>query len=773
MKRARPAPIDPHIGAITAALKKHRAAVVVAAPGAGKTTRIPPALTPDGAVILLQPRRVAARAIAKRIADEQGWTFGREVGWHVRFDKRFAPDTRLLVATEGILTARLQQDPLLSDFSCIILDEFHERSIHADLGIALARQAWTARDDLLLVVMSATLDAERASAYLDGCPVFDIPGTLHPVDLAYRPATSVTVAVQEVMSLMAGDVLCFLPGAGEVRRAAGELRGALGADVEVVELHGSLTADEQDRAIGGGTAARRVIVATNIAETSLTVPGVRAVVDSGQHKVARYDADRGVDSLQLERISLDSANQRAGRAARLGPGIVRRLWSESDRLRPHREPDIARIDLSGPVLDVMAWGGDPATLEWFDPPSPGALSAATTLLEQLGALAGHRLTPLGARISRLPLHPRLARIMIEADGAYEAAVACALLSERQMLPHHPPTTTCDLLVADQTTLSPHVVRSARELQRTFSSSNTRLSERELRRALLAGYPDRVAQRRTAGQPRVLLSSGHGGVIGPESGVREGDFVIALDVQAGRRGEQLEARIRIASVVEKAWLSATSIERLHELDDATGTIRAREREMYGALELKERDAAADAAVMAQMLADAYLARERSDGDQQLIARLEFSRVDVDTKDVALRAASGRRKLGEMQLEDGLDWNVKQQLDEHAPATFTAPSGRTHRLDYRADGTVALSVKLQELFGLATTPSIGPRREPLLILLLAPNGRPVQTTRDLRSFWNTTYQEVRKELRARYPKHPWPEDPWRAAPTARTTRGARKP
>jgi len=250
-------------------------------------------------------------------------------------------------------------------------------------------------------------------------------------------------------------------------------------------------------------------------------------------------------------------------------------------------------------------------------------------------------------------------------------------------------------------------------------------------------------------------------------------VLALDVQAGRRGEQLEARIRIASVLDKAWLAATSIEQVHELDEAGGSVRAREREMYGAIVLKERDTAADAAVMTQMLADAYLAREWTDADRQLIARLNFARMEVAIEDLALRAASGRRKLGEMHLADGLDWSVKQQLDRLAPASFTAPSGRTHPLDYRADGTVALSVKLQELFGLATTPSIGERREPLLILLLAPNGRPVQTTRDLRSFWDTTYQDVRKELRARYPKHPWPEDPWRATPTARTTRGAAKP
>jgi ATP-dependent helicase HrpB len=416
-----PLPIDPHIDAIAAALREHRAVVVVAAPGAGKTTRLPPALTADGSVILLQPRRVAARTIARRIADERGWTLGGEVGWHVRFDRRFSSSTRLLVATEGILTARLQQDPLLSDFSCIILDEFHERSIHADLGIALAKQAWRARVDLRVLIMSATLDARRASDYFDGCPVFDIPGTLHSVDVAYRPSMTVAAAVREVMALTTGHVLCFLPGASEVRRAAADLRSSLPGGIEVVELHGSLPAEEQDRAVAarpegrayvpypggvdvplvgptfrsGVQVSRRVIVATNIAETSLTVPGVSAVVDTGQHKVARYDAGRGVDSLEMERISLDSADQRAGRAARLGPGVVRRLWHEADRLRPHREPDIARIDLSGPVLDVMAWGGDPAMFDWFEPPSQPALAAAMTLLEQIGATQDSQLTRVG------------------------------------------------------------------------------------------------------------------------------------------------------------------------------------------------------------------------------------------------------------------------------------------------------------------------------------------------------------------------------------------
>ena len=762
-------PIDAHITAIRTALREHRAAVVVAAPGAGKTTRIPPALTEDGRVILLQPRRVAARTIARRIADERGWTLGGEVGWHVRFDRQFSASTRLLVATEGMLTARLQHDPLLSDFSCIVLDEFHERSIHADLGIALAKQAWRARSDLRVLIMSATLDADRAAAYFDRCPVFDVPGTLYPVDMAYRPAVPLTDAVQEVMAATSGQVLCFLPGAGEVRRAATDLRRVLPAGAEVVELHGSLTADEQDRAIAP-TPRRRVIVATNIAETSLTVPGVSAVVDTGQHKVARYDADRGVDSLELERVSRDSADQRAGRAARLGPGVVRRLWAATDRLRPHREPDIARIDLSAPVLDVMAWGGDPRTLEWFDAPAPEALDAALALLEQLGAVDGDRLTEIGSRMSRLPLHPRLARIMIEANGADAAALACAILSDRQLLPRHPPTTTCDLFVSIEGSVPPHVSRNARELQRGFDGTRGALGETELRRALLAGYPDRVAQRRLPDQPRVLLASGHGGVIGPESGVRAGAYLLALDAQAGRRGEQAEARIRIASAVDREWLVPTSIERDHELDASSGIVRAKEREMYGALVLKERDIPADAAVVTQRLAAAYLERVLPDADSQLARRLRFAGIDIDLGDVVLRAASGRRKLDEVHLADGLDWNVKQQLDAQAPATFTAPSGRTHPLEYRDDGTVSLSIKLQELFGLSASPQIGPRREPLLILLLAPNGRPVQTTRDLRSFWDTTYQEVRKELRGRYPKHPWPEDPWRAAPTARTTRGA---
>ena len=405
--------------------------VVTAAPGAGKTTRVPPALAVDGPVIVLQPRRVAARSLATRIAAERGWTIGNEVGWHVRFERRFGPATRVLFATEGILTARLQQDPLLGGFRTIILDEFHERSVHADLGIALAKQAWLARSDLRLVIMSATLDAAAVSTYLDDCPIVDVAGTSYPLDVRYAPGLSIADAVGTCLRETSGQILCFLPGAAEIGRAHREVAPAT-EGVEIVELHGSLDAAAQDAAIAP-TTRRRIILSTNIAETSLTVPGVAAVVDTGLHKVARYDPERAVDSLETERISQDSADQRSGRAARLGPGVAIRLWHERDRLRAHREPEIQRVDLSATVLDILAWGGDPRAFDWFEPPLPERVDRAFDLLERLGATRDGRLTSAGRHIQRLPLHPRLSAILLAAGGAREAAIACAVLSERHCI----------------------------------------------------------------------------------------------------------------------------------------------------------------------------------------------------------------------------------------------------------------------------------------------------------------------------------------------------
>jgi ATP-dependent helicase HrpB len=816
-------------------VRRSRAAIVTAAPGAGKTTRVPPALMADGPVILLQPRRVAARAIASRIAAERGWTLGREVGWQVRFDRRVSSETRLLVVTEGILTARLQADPLLSGFRTVVLDEFHERSIHADLALALARQAWRASDSLRIVVMSATLDTAPVSSFLDGCPVVDVPGRVHAVKVAYAPAQSVAGAVADALAVTDGQVLCFLPGAAEIARAAGDIQHSV-PGVEVLPLHGSLDADAQDLALRPSP-RRRVIVATNIAETSLTVPGVTAVVDSGLHKVARYDADRGIDSLETERITADAADQRAGRAGRIAPGVVRRLWDARDRLRPHREPEIHRIDLASTALDVIAWGGDPRTLEWFEPPGEEPLDAALELLARLGLIdvpvvSGSSVTPkplrgegrsrpgraikltaIGDQVRRLPLHPRLARMLVAAEGARSMARACALLSERHLLPPRTASTTSDLLSAIDGwhAIPPHVQRVAEDVARAFSASAPEglrrasperpdnsserrrekaalhLSDERFLRAVLSGYPDRVAQRRSPGSPEVLLASGTGATIARESGVRDGEFLVALDVRrsnsalhnqspirhppSGLREPQAAlsvpkgALVRLASLVEREWLAPTSADVMHRFDDDSQSVKAVAVDRYDALVLRERPVAVDPEVGARLLAEAWFGRGPSEDDRRLLRRLKFAGHEIDVGGAVRTAAYGVKRLADIDLTRALASDVLRDTDRDAPEQLTVPSGRHHRLEYHEDGTVGVAVKLQELFGLAETPRIGRRREPVVLSLLAPNGRPVQVTRDLRSFWDRTYPEVRKELRGRYPKHPWPEDPWRAPPTSK--------
>jgi len=799
-----PLPIDSFINSIRDALRRSRAVVVTAAPGAGKTTRVPPALAADGRVILLQPRRVAARAIAARIAVERGWTPGREVGWQVRFDRHCSADTRLLVVTEGILTARLQTDPLLSDVTTVVLDEFHERSIHGDLAIALARQAWRARDDLRIVVMSATLDSAAVAAFLGGCPVIDVPGRLHPIEVGYAPGQSVADAAVDLVRAASGQVLCFLPGAPEIGRTIGELRPRVGADVEIVPLHGSLDSDAQDLALRP-TGGRRIIVATNIAETSLTVPGVTAVVDAGLHKVARYDADRGIDRLETERITADAADQRAGRAGRVAPGIVRRLWDARDRLRPHREPEVRRVDLAGAALDVVAWGGDPRALEWYERPDEDRIAAALALLARLGLIESAipnpqsirnpqsairndtvRLTSLGEQVKRLPLHPRLARMLLAANGARLVARACALLSERHLLPPRTATTSSDLLSAldDWRSMPPQVQRAARVIadcglrvgDSVSDSSTDSIADSDFRRAVLAGYPDRVAQRRAPGSSEVLLSTGTGATVARESGVRDGEFIVALDVCAGGTppaagARALQARgtlIRLASRVEREWLEPTDSEIVHRFEKSSGRVRAFAIDRYDGLTLSERTVAADPDIAARLLAEAWLERGPGADDGRLVCRLAFAGHDVDLAGLVHSAAMGARALNDVRIANALAPAVARALDRDAPESIVMPSGRHVRLDYNADGSVSASVKLQELFGVADTPRVGRGKVPVLLSLLAPNGRPVQVTRDLRSFWDRTYPEVRKELRGRYPKHPWPDDPWHATPTHRTRR-----
>lgn len=642
-----PLPIDEHVSEIVAHVRRHRTAVVVAPPGAGKTTRIPPALAELGRTILLQPRRVAARALARRIAQERGWRIGDEIGWQIRFERRFSDRTRLLVATEGILTARLQSDPLLSDFDVIVLDEFHERSIHADVALALARQAMLARNDLAVVVMSATIAAEEVAAFLGGARIFDVGAPRFRVDISHEPAARLADVVRRELQAASGDLLVFLPGAREIERARDEIGRV---DADVLPLHGSLDVDAQERALAPSP-RRKVILATNIAETSLTVDGVTTVIDSGLHKVLRFNPQTAVDHLVTERIPADSAAQRAGRAGRTRPGRAVRLWDERDILRPHREPEIRRVDLAPPVLDILAWGGDPKTFAWYERPPEERIDAAVELLRALGPLPN------------LPLHPRHARIVIDALGADEAIEICAPDDRQELIP---------------------IVRRI-----LGAKYRKHVDDATLRRALLAGYPDRVAMRREPKSPRLLLSSGTGATLAREADDGAGEFLVVLDITGDL--------VRAARPIEREWLVPTKHETVQDGD------RIVERASYGAIVLHE----------------------------QTVGRVA--------------APKPARK------------------PPPGPPTIALPSGRSAKLDYRDDGSIVASVKLQELFGLADTPRIG--ATPVTFELLSPAGRPVQVTRDLRSFWNGAYLEVRKELRARYPRHPWPEDPWTAQPTHR--------
>jgi len=710
-------PIDGYVDAIVDHVRQERSAVIVAPPGSGKTTRIPPALASIGRTILLQPRRVAARALARRIAFERGWTIGNEIGWQIRFERKFSDRTRLLVATEGILTARLQSDPLLSDFDVIILDEFHERSIHADVALALAKQAMDSRDDLAVVVMSATIAAEEVARFLGGARIFDVGARLHRIDIQYKPGVSMSAAIREQLRDAEGDILCFLPGMRDIERTRGELANV---DALVLPLHGSLDVDAQERALAPAD-RRKVILATNIAETSLTVEGVTDVIDSGVHKVLRFDPETAVDHLVVERISLDSAEQRAGRAGRTRPGRAVRLWDSRDILRPHREPDVRRVDLAPPLLDILAWGGDPRTFAWFERPPEDRIDAGLTLLEAIHA---------NDSLRALPLHPRLARIVIDAHGADDAIAIAVQLSGG----------------------APAEVHELSSIARRVLGTNYRrhVDDATLRRALLAGYPDRVAQRREPKSPRLLLSSGTGATLAREIDDGNGEFLVILDIT----GEL----VRNARVVEREWLSPTRREVVHEWDG--NRVRAIERSWYGAILMHEQNVSPEASEAEQILA------EHAKPDPLLSRRVAFAEMEVDWAAVIAAAVAGKRALDDVHIE--LPFSLRRKLDELAPLTIPLPSGRSAKLDYRDDGSIVASAKLQELFGLAESPRIGPRRTPITFALLSPGGRPVQITQDLRGFWNGAYQQVRKELRGRYAKHPWPEDPWTAPATHRAKR-----
>ena len=868
-------PIDDLLPELVAHLRVSQALVLTAPPGSGKTTRVPPALLDlVGAgqlILLVQPRRLAARAVARFMARALDEPPGQTVGYRVRFDDKSSAKTRLLVITEGILTRMLLSDPLLEGVGAVLLDEFHERSAQLDLALAFLKETLQARDDLRLVVMSATLDPAPISRYLGGCPTLTGQARQHPLTVRYaRPSRlhleqRVAAALGALLSELGpggGDVLVFLPGAPEIRRTEKRLAEAgLPGDPEVVPLFGALPAARQDLALVPSRLGRqRVILATNIAETSLTVPGVRAVLDSGLQKRLRHDPRAGLDRLERCPVSQASAQQRAGRAGRLGPGLVHRLYTEAEHAsRPQRDPpELLRLDLAPPLLSLLAFSpGDPREVSFLDAPPDAALDRAEGLLRLLGALPsqGYTLTGLGKRMAALPLHPRLGAVL---DAAHRAghvaggALLCALIAERDVLAAGQgggsqivPTSPSDLLhraelvqtweargrsagAARALGLNPGAVQlvlAARDqllrLHRAHQRSTPgktpsktgQMSEEAAGRAVLAGYPDRVCCRRSErgkdGASAVMVGGkdgasavmvgGHGVRLAVESGVREHRLFMALWARAGGTGTHAEAIVTMASGVEESWLEQALPHCLTEAREVTfdasrGAAVTLIRRRFVDLVLAERQGqGGDPSVVATVLAEQADRRfeqvfRPGRAARQLVAKVKLAARLMpeaspwpDLSEPGQRALLAEQCVGRHSLDElrqvpwasvigaSLTHAQRQLLERELPDKLSVPSGRQLTLDYSAaldaDSGPVLAVKLQEMFGQTETPKLCRGRLPLTLHLLAPNGRPAQITSDLKSFWQTGYPLVRKELRGRYPKHPWPEDPLTATPTAK--------
>ncbi|MEE8522896.1 MAG: ATP-dependent helicase HrpB [Thermoanaerobaculia bacterium] len=843
-------PIDDALPQIVDGLRQKNALVLRAPAGAGKTTRVPPALVKaglaeKGRIVMLEPRRLAARSAARRMADEQGWKLGEEVGYQIRFDRRHGPRTRILVVTEGILVQRLQHDPFLEDVALVVFDEFHERNLHSDLSLAMCRRVQReVRPDLRIAVMSATLEPQPIADYLGDAAVVESEGRQHPVDVRYleRPdprslPASVAAGVRRALAESPGDVLAFLPGVAEIRRTAkllDDLDDRRG--VRVLSLYGDLPAERQDEILRPSAGGRRkVVLATNVAETSITIDGVTAVVDGGLAKVMRFDAAVGLDRLETVRVSRASADQRAGRAGRQGPGLCLRLWSRHDdlSLADYETPEIRRVDLAAPALQLLAWGeSDLSAFGWFEPPEPAALERGMETLEDLGATSGGKLTELGRTMARLPVHPRIARLLIAGHGAGQlrrTAIAAALLSERDVALRQPdrdgaaitaPSDLLDRLDAveslersgyGETALGPvhrgrarQVLRVGRQLTRlaerhlgTSSASEKPAAgddDAKLLRALLPAYPDRLARRRAAGEPRAVMTGGRGVRLARHSVVRDADLFLCLELDRGRSGERSEALVHQASAIEADWIPE---ERLRTVDEAvfvpdSERVVGQRRTTYRDLVIAEVDcdpgpeeaeralvaAAVDNLGNALAVDDpevvSFLARVRSLGDWMPELGLPVFD-DDELRNLLPTLAAGKRSFAELRrmallpvLRGTLDHRQLAALERQAPSHLTVPSGSRVRLHYEPGGPPVLAVRIQEMFGLDKTPAVGAGRVPVLLHLLAPNHRPQQVTGDLASFWRNAYPEIRKELRARYPRHAWPEDPLRAEPERRPRR-----
>ena len=822
-----PLPIDAALPELTAALRVHNAAVLVAPPGAGKTTRVPLALGDEPwagnrRVLVLEPRRLAARAAAERMATMLGERVGDTVGLRVRFGSKISRRTRIEMITEGVFTRLVHDDPMLDGIAAVLFDEFHERSLDADLGLALARDVQQGlREDLRILVMSATIDGARVAELLGGAPVIAAQGRAFPVETRYlgRDARAIEQQMADAIARATradpGSLLAFLPGAAEIRRTRALLEGRVDPSIDVVALFGALAAEEQDRAIAPAAAGRRkIVLATAIAETSITIAGVRIVIDSGLARVPRYEPDVGVTRLETVRVSRASADQRRGRAGRAEPGICYRLWDEPQTasLDAFSRPEILSADLSAFALDLAAWGSSPDQLAFLDPPPRPALVEAKSLLTELGAIdADGRITDAGRRLLRLPLPPRLARMVVDAaaEGAAPAAATIAVLIGERGLGGDDVDLRARLdgLRNDR---SPRA-RDARATAERWALGATEPDARAGRVAnppalpspdreaaeragflLALAYPERIAKNRGGGSGSFLLVNGRGARVDPASPLAREPFLAVAELT----GSAAAGRILLAAPIALAEIEArfaAHVEAREEIvfDAATASLRMRRLRRLGAIILAEQPMPAVAGESATRILAEGIARLgsarlpwtnalRQWRDRIMFLRRAEGNEWPDLSDTALGAAvdwlealvAGKTALAELSADEfagalkaRVPYALHPRLDAEAPTHFRAPTGSLFPVDYQAEGGPKITIRVQELFGLDRHPVIGGGKVPLSIELLSPAQRPVQITRDLPGFWRGSYAAVRAEMRGRYPKHPWPDDPITASPTRR--------
>ena len=809
-------PIHDALSPLIAGLRAHGRAVLQAPPGAGKTTVVPLAMLEagltKGRILMLEPRRLAARAAAERMAETLGEAIGQTVGYRIRGDSRIGKSTRIEVVTEGILTRMIQSDPGLAGVGAVIFDEFHERSLNADLGLALCLEITDAlRDDLILLAMSATLDAEPVAALMgEGTPVITSQGRSYPVDLQWLdtplPRTARLEDACADLILQAerkteGGILVFLPGEGEIRRVEALLSKRLPASCTIRPLFGAMDFAAQRAAIAPvpqpGT--RKIVLATAIAETSLTIEDIRVVVDAGRARRARFDPGSGMSRLVTERVTRAEATQRAGRAGRVAPGVCYRLWTKGEEgaLSAYPPAEIEAADLSPLALELALWGATPDQLAFLTPPNTGVYAEARTLLQMLGALDDTcRITDHGRRLAALPLHPRLAHML--ALAGRQAAPLAALLAERDPLPRAAPVdlslrleAISDLRRYNDT--RPHTANRAAierikaEAKRLAAGAGDgttgKLDAAEM--AALA-YPDRIGQRRKGDAARFILSGGKGAVLDDHDPLASARLIVATDLDGNPR----ESRIRQATAITESALRGLFADQIHWVDLCEWSRRdrrviARRQERFGAVVLDDRiwsDAPGDMVARAMLDGVRDLGLAPSAAAQRFRARVALARkggLDLpDMSDAALldsladwllphlggvRTAADWKAFDLMPaLRAMLDWNSQQALDRAVPSHFTTPLGRNIPIDY--DGAApAIELRLQEMFGQTVHPTVA--GQPLRVTLLSPAGRPVQTTMDIPGFWDSSYADVRRDMRGRYPRHPWPENPREADPTLR--------